>query len=155
MIWKSVYILCNGKSAAQQKSGPELTQIVRPYNLPAVFDYEIAQVSVQTQDWCEVSVLQIPEKFALVSQLLLSPISRLTFKLNFATGATFILGMPWLIAKGFGLPWLGIRGVNTRVLDLMLELKVEGKQVAPCCILFDFVEFPHGLVDVCVGMNFF
>lgn len=102
---------------------------------------------------CEVSALQIPEKFALVSQLLLSSITRPTFKLNFATGATFLTGMPWLISKGLGLPWLGLRGVNTRVLDLLLQLQVDQREITPCCVIFDFVCYPLGLIDVIIALN--
>lgn len=106
----------------------------------------------------------------LVTNLLLSPNTTSTFKLNFTSGATFVTGMPWVLAKGLGLSWLGIRGINTRFMDLMLELRVNQVKTTACCFseckpehsrnnglmsraVIDFVEFPSGLIPLIVSLN--
>ncbi|KAG6813343.1 hypothetical protein H0H92_011891 [Tricholoma furcatifolium] len=95
------------------------------------FTWECKDTHVRTHDWYLVpSFLEIPEKFALASEILLAPENppKPTLSITFLSAANVPLALPPTIAKGFGWPKLGfgIEGVNSRLVRWLLNnLSVE------------------------------
>lgn len=108
------------------------------------------------------SFLSIPEKVDLSTRILL-PTSRddsnPTLSISFLSAASFPLGLPPAIARGFGWPkfGFGVEGVNSRVGAWLLRLL--GEQVEPRVrgwVFMDFYRDPedNAVVPLLIECNF-
>lgn len=115
-----------------------------PHNRSDHWSYRIAGTQVLTQDWCEISSpLRIPEKFNCIVSLTLAQVSCPTFKINFTSAAGIYGGLPSIIAKGLGFRWLGLKGINDRLLQFLSEIRNNDKPMQSLggqVFLMDFVE---------------
>ncbi|TCD66693.1 hypothetical protein EIP91_001047 [Steccherinum ochraceum] len=127
------------------------------------FTWECKNTVVQTHDWYSIpSFLSIPEKVDLATRILLPPSNDLptpTLSISFLSAASFPLGLPPLIARGFGWPSLGfgVEGVNSRVGSWLLTLL--GEQEQPRVrgwVFMDFFRDPedNAVVPLLVECNF-
>ncbi|THH29636.1 hypothetical protein EUX98_g4550 [Antrodiella citrinella] len=127
------------------------------------FTWECKNTLVQTHDWYSIpSFLNIPEKVDLATRILLPPTHDLptpTLNITFFSAASFPLGLPPAIARGFGWPKLGfgVEGVNSRVGTWLLSLlsAVDEPRVRGWAFM-DFYQDPedNAIVPLLVECNF-
>ncbi|KAM0788263.1 hypothetical protein ACM66B_001412 [Microbotryomycetes sp. NB124-2] len=151
-----------------------------PDNAAAPFMTDIGGRNCTVQDWYNIGgFIKIPEKAALVLSLFRrrdsvrrSVESASTFDksdvstkntdggmtINFASGATLLTGFPFIVAKGLGFSLFGFPGVNERVLDGLVRLLADGAlpsdEEEGMALLLDFWEFPQGLAELVISLNF-
>lgn len=121
---------------------------------------------LRVQDWYKPrSALAIPEKLHLIQRLLVDtemPAAEKVdhlFRLNFTSASTLVGGLPSVMALGIGLPFFGLRGINIRLYDLLLDLRQEPEAATEVasrghCFLLDFCDQPDGLIELIISFNF-
>ena len=127
------------------------------------FTWECRNTLVQTHDWYNIpSFLSIPEKVDLATRILIPSRDDLqtpNLSITFLSASSFPLGLPPVIARGFGWPksGFGVEGVNSRVGSWLLGLL--GDQDQPRVrgwTLMDFYQDPedNAVVPLLVECNF-
>ncbi|KZT20266.1 PLC-like phosphodiesterase [Neolentinus lepideus HHB14362 ss-1] len=102
------------------------------------FTWPCKNTLVRTQDWYAIpSFLSIPEKVELSTKILLSPERNPpvpTLSITYFSAASFPLGLPPTIARGFGWPGvgLGVEGVNSRVGKWLLDMLSQDSRDHDC-----------------------
>ena len=122
---------------------------------------------VESNQYSIGSFVKIPEKTALVLSLFhgcsssdgqseSDGVPNARFRINFCSAATLFTALPFLVAKGIGLPRVfRVKGVNERVLEHLVQFGREADQSERgMCLLWDYWETPDGLVELFVGWNF-
>ncbi|KAG6873378.1 hypothetical protein C0995_016487 [Termitomyces sp. Mi166 len=121
----------NGEGWEGGLEGLGIHPLVWPNSEKSGFTWQCKDTIVRTHDWYLLpSFLEIPEKFALASEILIAPPSDApvsTLSIAFLSAASFPLALPSVIAKGLGWPkfGLGIEGVNSRFVQWLLNNLVE------------------------------
>jgi len=127
------------------------------------FTWECKNTLVQTHDWYSIpSFLSIPEKVDLATRILLPPAHDLptpTLSITFFSAASFPLGLPPTIARGFGWPKLGfgVEGVNSRLGSWLLSrLSAAEEPRIRGWAFMDFYQDPedNAVVPLLVESNF-
>lgn len=95
------------------------------------FSWRCKDTLVRTHDWYNIpSLLAIPEKFSLATEILShlsSTVSSPSLSISFLSASSFPFALPSMVAKGVGLPRVGIEGMNTRFARFLLDHLAEGQ----------------------------